>query len=235
MNGWNRGGVQLYCGKTRSGKTTAAIADAEAAAAETGYPIITLDLMRAMSFAHLPHALSGREVCEAAFVTRTRPKIWSPDTEEERAEFWRLLAYFGGCHVVVDEIRKMSSSAYVERGFVQAVNVWGHGKLGPTTYHLTAQRVGFVHRDIWPAFDRVHVFCPAPGRDARIIEEELGVNRDDSESLEQGEQIIVELGFSPRPPEVPRPGNGNPAPPGGAGHEEERAALPEPADKPSPL
>jgi hypothetical protein len=232
MSGWNVGGVQLYTGKTRSGKTTAAIADAEQAAQATGFPVVFLDLMRSMSFAHLPHARDAREVCQAAFVARVRPLVWSPESEGERAEFWALLTYWGGCHVVIDEIRKICSASYVESALVRAVTMWGHGKLGPTTYHITAQRPGFLHRDLWPALDRAHIFCLAPGRDAKVVEEELGVPREETTTLQQGERLVVELGFSPgAAPDVQRPGNGNAPAPGGAGDAKEGVPEPDGVDK----
>lgn len=195
MGGWLEGGVKAYVGVTRCGKTTKAIADARTDSARTRFPIVTLDLGRSLSFASEPHAANVWEVLDDLYSKRVHPKMWCPASKEERAEFWRWVGHYGGAHVIVDEIKHIANSDYIEPAFANAVTVWGHGKLGPTTYYVTAQRPTFINRDLWQAFDELYVFRLAKGADAERMKREFGLDPEQTTTLERGQHVTVKLGF----------------------------------------
>lgn len=206
MSGWLEGGVRAYVGVTRCGKTTKAIADVRADAGRTRFPIVTLDLGSSTSWAKEPHASCADEVVYDTWSRRVHPKIWTPANETERWKFWTALAYWGGAHVLVDEVKHIADHSYIEPAFANAVTVWGHGKLGAASFYVTAQRPSFINRDLGSAFDKIFVFRLAKGVDAKRIHDEYGCGymcRQDpcklapvrTTEFERGQYETVSLGF----------------------------------------
>lgn len=205
MSGWTRGGVKGYVGVPRCGKTTKATADAREDAARTRFPIVTLDLGSALSFAALPHASCADEVLYDAYVRRVHPKVWTPASLAEREKFWAVVMEFGAVHVIADEIYHLTSKdrrQALDPTLSLAVTKWGHGKRGPASYYLTAQRPKFIHRDLWHAFDVLYVFRLMKGVDADRIEHEFGLPPEVTTNLERGEYEPVQLGFTDAPPQA---------------------------------
>lgn len=206
MGGWLEGGVRAYVGVTRCGKTTKAIADARKDAAHTRFPIVTLNLGASLSFADQAQASCADEVIYDIYARRVHPKVWTPSGEAERWKFWKTVAHHGGVHVIVDEIKHIANHDFIEAEFANAVTVWGHGKMGPTSYYVTAQRPSFIHRDLGAAFDKVYVFRLAAGADANRIHQEYGCGRScgvepckvapvRTTAFQRGEYAEVSLGF----------------------------------------
>jgi len=211
MSGWTKGGVKAYVGITRCGKTTLAIKHSRLEAAETRFPIVTLDIGRALSFAGYPHASGADEVLYDLYVRRVHPKVWTPPLRcadpkckhrdircaavAERAKFWKTLQFHGAAHVLCDEIRHIASHEWIEPAFVEAVTVWGHGRRGPVSYYITAQRPAFVHRDLWQACDSIYVFKLAPGADLDRMVHEYGISPEKNKAFGRGQCDEVKLGF----------------------------------------
>lgn len=195
MSGWLKGGVKGYIGVPRSGKTTKAISDARTDAGKTLFPIVTLDLGSALNFASERHAACADEVLHDLYVRRVHPPVWTPSCLEEREKFWRTVMHHGAAHVIVDEVKHLSPNDQLDPGFALAATKWGHGKRGPVTYYLTAQRPKFIHRDLWHAFDTLYVFRLMRGTDADRIHHEYGIPPEKSTALERGQHETVEVGF----------------------------------------
>lgn len=201
MAGWLQGRVEVFVGITGSGKTTLARERQREFAARYGFPMGTLDLESAMDWAGDPHAESVDEVCNDLFVRRVSARVWTPRTREERSKFFRMVGEWGGVSLLIDGLPMIADAHDLDEDARQMLLRYRHGKIGPTSHELVAQRMSLIHRHVFAATTRVFVFRQAPGVDADRVYHEFDFPPELSTKLERGAKHVVEMGF----PETPAP------------------------------
>jgi hypothetical protein len=202
MGGWTVGGADVLLGATRSGKTTLALANQAEDVKRLGVVPITLDLESSTDWAGVPHARDADEVLEFYLVRRIPPRIWTPRDQRERDKFFSTVAHWGNAAILVDGLPMICNDQKFEEEFRKALYRWGHGRMGPTTYYLVAQRASLVHRHVFAACRRVRIFRQAPGADADRMWHEFKIPPGNpkvpgsgSTAFVRGQHETIELGF----------------------------------------
>jgi hypothetical protein len=220
------GGATALIGKSRCGKTTKAVELANETSRATGYPKAVMDLGAAASFKHLPHAVNVDEVLTSLYVKREDARIWTPETPETRAKFFKAVHAWGAVILVLDEVWNICSSYYVDEDFVTLSNQYAHGHLGTVYLYYTAQRIIYINPKLYAAINKWLIYKSAKGAEQDTLYRLFGVDPKINQALGRGQYEEFSDAFEDAPPapgSVPpgvHPANPHPPLPSGAGAEE---------------
>lgn len=196
MGGWRTSGVSGYIGMTRTGKTTLATRHALADTRRTGQPLLVVDCEEAQNFIGHPHAGDVEEVAESLFIARRPSPVWTPASAAEWDRFCRMLAVYGGVHILLDGAQEVGSWSKMRDPMRQALRRHGHGRLGPTTWHCVTHAPADLHRDFYRAMTHyLYVFRTSPGNDADRLRREYGLDVERITTLGRGDHEKVACGF----------------------------------------
>lgn len=199
------GGVNIYVGKTQSGKTTRALAELRAGAQASGLPCLILDLGPSKNFREWRHEPNRSAVYDRVFGERTHA-VYTPKSPEDFDAIMRAVREVGGLYVLLDEVRWVASSQRISMDLTLALRGWAHGVFGETEYHCTSQRPGDLHRDFYACLTgRLRAFKTDSYADLDRLKEYFGGDIETLRTLGIGECLTYYGGYDAQAVSAPPP------------------------------